>query len=842
MRSSLVTLAAAAIGILAASILGGCAPVPRGPAHRTRSGETPRAWPHPFAVRTADETGSDLFVMTLGDVSTPLADAVFDPATDTLTRRDGSKSEHHVRDRLGIRWFHPIDKSAFPSPPAGWCSWYSYYQEISADDVKRNARALGERLLDFGARWCQVDDGWQGTGHGLGENRDWTTIDKRFPAGMADLAAFIRKQGLEPGIWIAPHGQSNETVVRESKAFLLEPDGRSASSTWEGTFLVDPTRPEGLTYLEALFRTMRESWGFSYFKIDGQPIVVDELTSKRARFAKPDADPIEAYRESLLAIRRGIGRESFLLGCWGVPLDGVGIMNGSRTGGDVVLGWEGFKTALDATMSGYFLHNVAWYADPDVVVVRPPLTIDMARAWATLLGLTGQATLTSDPIDELPESRLELLKRILPAADIRPLDLFPAERRKTLLDLKVSHLGRRYDVVACFNLDDSRARAAHVSFEGLGLDPTKPHHLYDFWAREYLGCFEGGAFFDVPPAACRVLTVMEAEPRPQLLSTSRHVTQGPVELEAYRIDEATGMATGSSRLIGGDSCDLVFAFPRSGRTYRVTAVEADGAAARFVNGRGHSVVSLVRPKTGLTRWGVAFEAVEAPPAFPVKAPGSLQARVRGLDAVELSWPSTYEGNAGYLVIADGKPAGVAAVRGARLSRVDLTKPPEIEVKAIWFDGTTSEKAAALASPLELPAEIFLSDLEPVRATQGWGSLGIDRSVSGGPLRIGERTFQRGLGTHALSDLQFALAGRFVRFLAEVGVDSAQAGKAREALELEVYGDEKLLWKSGRMSRADAAKAVDVDVTGVSLLRLHVGDGGDGIDYDHADWASARVAR
>jgi alpha-galactosidase len=98
--------------------------------------------------------------------------------------------------------------------------------------VKRNALALAARLRDFGATVCQVDDGWQGVGHGLGENRDWTTIDRRFPAGMADLAAFIRAQGLEPGIWIAPHGQSNEAVVRESGAFLLKPDGTTASSTW----------------------------------------------------------------------------------------------------------------------------------------------------------------------------------------------------------------------------------------------------------------------------------------------------------------------------------------------------------------------------------------------------------------------------------------------------------------------------------------------------------------------------------------------------------------------------------------------------------------------------------
>ncbi len=64
----------------------------------------------------------------------------------------------------------------------------------------------------------------------------------------------------------------------------------------------------------------------------------------------------------------------------GNPLEDVGIMNGSRTGGDVVLGWEGFETALYTTMRHYYLHNIVWYTDPDVMLLRPPLTLEQERA------------------------------------------------------------------------------------------------------------------------------------------------------------------------------------------------------------------------------------------------------------------------------------------------------------------------------------------------------------------------------------------------------------------------------------------------------------------------------
>src|SRR5207244_264028 len=44
--------------------------------------------------------------------------------------------------------------------------------------------------------------------------------------------------------------------------------------------------------------------------------------------------------------------------------------------------------------------------------------------------------------------------------------------------------------------------------------------------------------------------------------------------------------------------------------------------------------------------------------------------------------------------------------------------------------------------------------------------------------------------------------------------------------------------SGVMKKGQAAKAVDVDVSGVKKLELRVGDAGDGITWDHADWADA----
>ncbi len=107
--------------------------------------------------------------------------------------------------------------------------------------------------------------------------------------------------------------------------------------------------------------------------------------TKRQFLKNPSDDAAGLYRKTLDSVRSAIGPDRYLLGCWGTPIEGADIMNGSRTGGDIVLGWGGFQVALRATLQGYYLHNIVWYSDPDVMVVRSPMTLDQARVWAAFM-------------------------------------------------------------------------------------------------------------------------------------------------------------------------------------------------------------------------------------------------------------------------------------------------------------------------------------------------------------------------------------------------------------------------------------------------------------------------
>ena len=130
--------------------------------------------------------------------------------------------------------------------------------------------------------------------------------------------------------------------------------------------------------------------------------------------------------------------------------------------------------------------------------------------------------------------------------------------------------------------------------------------------------------------------------------------------------------------------------------------------------------------------------------------------------------------------------------------------------------------------------VYLDTLEPVEQSQGYGELERNRSVWRKPITIAGKGYLRGLGTHAVSRLVYALDGKWRRFQAWAGADSATG----PTITMEVRVDGRSAWKSGLLTRATPAHRLDVDVRGARRLELLVGDGGNGIAADHADWADA----
>lgn len=135
-------------------------------------------------------------------------------------------------------------------------------------------------------------------------------------------------------------------------------------------------------------------------------------------------------------------------------------------------------------------------------------------------------------------------------------------------------------------------------------------------------------------------------------------------------------------------------------------------------------------------------------------------------------------------------------------------------------------------------DVMLTSLDLSKIRQGYGTPHVDQTVTGAPLSIAGRQFAKGLGAHAEFSMWIDLKGGAEHFEAWVGVDD-HAGKGKGSVVFKVIGDGKTLFQSPVMTCGDAAAHVDVPLAGVKLLLLIVTDAGDGIGFDHADWAEAR---
>ena len=112
---------------------------------------------------------------------------------------------------------------------------------------------------------------------------------------------------------------------------------------------------------------------------------------------------------------------------------------------------------------------------------------------------------------------------------------------------------------------------------------------------------------------------------------------------------------------------------------------------------------------------------------------------------------------------------------------------------------------------------------------------------GRPLKLGGREYRRGLFCHANSKVVVRLPGPGKAFAATIGLDSNEQTKlGRGSVVFSVRIGEEEAFRSEVMREGMAGVPVEVDLRGAEELVLEVGDAGDGISCDQADWAEARV--
>jgi alpha-galactosidase len=138
----------------------------------------------------------------------------------------------------------------------------------------------------------------------------------------------------------------------------------------------------------------------------------------------------------------------------------------------------------------------------------------------------------------------------------------------------------------------------------------------------------------------------------------------------------------------------------------------------------------------------------------------------------------------------------------------------------------------------------LGDATWLRAVNGYGP--VERNMSNGESRAGDghtmsiegKTYATGLGAHAPGEIEFYLGGDCTALTTDVGVDDEKT--ASGSVTFEIWVDGAKVADSGLMDTSTPAKTLTADLTGATLLRLVVTDGGNGNNSDHAYWADPRL--
>jgi hypothetical protein len=128
----------------------------------------------------------------------------------------------------------------------------------------------------------------------------------------------------------------------------------------------------------------------------------------------------------------------------------------------------------------------------------------------------------------------------------------------SIWNLGVEKEFEKWNVVGLFNWSNDESDVA-VEAAQLGLSPAKTYVAYELWGDRYAGEFRNKNSYRLQPTSSQIFSIHEKLKRPFILSTSRHITQGAVDLATEEWNPATRiLSVTSGNLVAGAYSAVVF--------------------------------------------------------------------------------------------------------------------------------------------------------------------------------------------------------------------------------------------------------------------------------------------
>jgi alpha-galactosidase len=727
------------------------------------------------------------------------------------------------------------------TPPMGWNSWNRFAGNINETLIRRITDSMvSTGMKDAGYEYIILDDVW------MASSRDASgklaADSARFPGGIKALADYVHSKGLKIGIY--------------------EDRGSATCAGYPGSY--------GHEKIDA---NTFASWGIDYLKYDNCNAIGDLQTD------------YTNMRNALDSCGRAI---VFSLCSWSFPGTwALSVGNLWRTTGDIADNWLSVMNILNtnATLAQYA--GPGHWNDPDMLEVgNGGMTTTEYRVHFSMWAIMAAPLIAGNDVRSMtPAIKSILMNNEVIAVDQDSLGM-QGTRVRLSGDQEVwkKNLKDGTRAVALLNRGSSPALIS-VSWKELGLTGDTAQ-VRDLWDHVSKGVFYKSYQAAVPAHGVAMLKIKMTSVDATYLSDMAWISAAtdsgsvradkssggnPITLSDTTYTKGIGTHATSRILINlskhynrftssigvddesGTSGSVVFCVYADGTKKYNSGVMTGSSATEHIDIdiTGTDTLTLETTDAGdgsasdHADWAEAQVirnniADTVAPSVPINLSAVA---IPPFQKVRLKWTRSTDnvGVLGYLVYTGAAKTATTPDTSYVFDNMRWNTHYVFAVRA--EDAVGNISALSDTSGITTggaPITAYLSDMNWVSASTGWKTVQKDKSIDGNPLQLNGVTYAKGIGTHANSDILYDLGKTFDRFTSDVGVDDEK--NAYSTIIFTVYLDGVKVFDSGIMNSASATQQVNIQTTGVAMLRLTVTDAGDGNNSDHADWAGAMVSR
>ncbi|MBN2440969.1 MAG: NPCBM/NEW2 domain-containing protein [Spirochaetales bacterium] len=678
-------------------------------------------------------------------------------------------------------YYDPLLPRQQKAIPCGWISWKAYGGGITEKDVMKVTDWCSAHLADYGLEYIIIDDGWfkgsspSGQMYNVPPQVDWTRSNAKFPSGIKNLADYIHQHKLKAGIWLSPFGFSGDPNINPDYWIRRGAGKEFLYNEWHGLHYCDGTNKEAVEHWLTRGVKTQENNGIDLFKLDGMyHIAYEGYQNTGDYFTAKKTTWQQALRIGWQELYNA-AEGDYVLSCWGRVPEIAGIPDAIRIGQDKDSQWIYIPIVAEDLWKYLYEHTIIWTDDPDHIVFRD-LSAAESRTWATLVGITGTLLTFSDKPEQMTPEKLSILKKVIPVMNNPPVKPLNLFSYDSPPLLWSMEIHRDFENWLVIANSSATSSVNEISFTSIGLDPHTEYTVFDFWNREFRGVYTDS--FICGPAPFHdtsVFGIRELKSHPWVLSVDRHISQGGVSLETLMYER--DRLKGTLRVVKNDPYSL-YLFTH-GRKIEKVIIEPE--VPFDISTKGYCAAFTIN--SPLTQ-GIHWEIV-----FGEKNPQIIPLKNEELNPI--------------------------------LMRMNQSRDKKMQ------NGT-----------------LYLSDVPWKSSQNGWGPVEPDMSNGesgagdGKRLAIAGIFYDKGLGTHAESEIVYALNKKFSRFKAFIGIDDETS--ASGSVVFRVFADGKELFTSRIIKGGEKPEEIDLDIKNRVELKLIVNGTEDGISFDHADWAEARV--